>query len=147
LRLEQFTGDEQYRKTAERGFAAFQRILVSSGRAVPKMITALDYYLDRPAQVVIVTPDGGDAGQLLEELRKIFLPNKILGVFEEGEDLVSQQLEFPLVKGKAARDGKATAYVCRNKVCDLPTTDPETFARQLKVIEPLENVTQPLPVR
>jgi hypothetical protein len=38
----------------------------------------------------------------------------------------------PLVEGKFARDGVATAYVCENRICELPTTDPAVFARQIR---------------
>ena len=30
---------------------------------------------------------------------------------------------------RAPQDGRATAYVCRQGACELPTTDPEAFAR------------------
>jgi hypothetical protein len=39
----------------------------------------------------------------------------------------------PPLEGKQAPGGKATAYVCRGKVCDLklPTSDPNVLAAQL----------------
>jgi uncharacterized protein YyaL (SSP411 family) len=37
----------------------------------------------------------------------------------------------PLVGDKVPQHGRATAYVCENRVCALPTSDPEIFARQL----------------
>jgi uncharacterized protein YyaL (SSP411 family) len=36
-----------------------------------------------------------------------------------------------LVKGKTAQDGEVTAYVCKNRVCRYPTSDPKVFAKQL----------------
>ena len=38
----------------------------------------------------------------------------------------------PLLAGKVAQDGKVTAYVCENRVCQRPTTDPEIFAAQIQ---------------
>jgi uncharacterized protein YyaL (SSP411 family) len=38
---------------------------------------------------------------------------------------------LPLLEGRRAVGGQATAYVCRNYACDLPATDPATLARQL----------------
>ena len=38
----------------------------------------------------------------------------------------------PLVEEKIARDGKATAYVCERRICQLPTSDPAVFAKQLR---------------
>jgi uncharacterized protein YyaL (SSP411 family) len=129
LRLEQFTADPAYRKRAEKGLAAFAGLLQGQGGAVPKMLTALDYYLDEPLQLVIVLPPGGDAAPFLEKLRKTFLPNRALSVGEEGSDTALQ--------GKTAKNGKATAYVCRQQVCERPTSDPELFEKQLQRVEPL----------
>ena len=36
------------------------------------------------------------------------------------------------VAHKVASEGKATAYVCRMGVCELPATDPEVFASQIR---------------
>ena len=37
----------------------------------------------------------------------------------------------PILGGKRAIAGDATAYVCEHGVCAYPARDPETFARQL----------------
>jgi len=37
----------------------------------------------------------------------------------------------PLLEGREAVGGKATAYVCRNYACELPVTDRAALARQL----------------
>jgi len=38
---------------------------------------------------------------------------------------------IPLLEGREAVGGKATAYVCRNYACELPVTDRAALARQL----------------
>jgi uncharacterized protein YyaL (SSP411 family) len=40
--------------------------------------------------------------------------------------------EWPLFVGKAARDGRATAYACRGYACDAPTDDPARLAEQVR---------------
>ena len=37
----------------------------------------------------------------------------------------------PLLAGKIAQGGRATAYVCEGRICQLPTTDVATFQSQL----------------
>jgi len=39
---------------------------------------------------------------------------------------------IPLLQGREAVGGKATAYVCRNYACELPVTDRAALARQLE---------------
>jgi len=39
-----------------------------------------------------------------------------------------------LLEGRTARDGRATAYVCRNYACDEPATTPEALVEQLERI-------------
>ena len=100
---------------------------------------SLDFYLDRPKQVVIVTPDArSEAEPLLQALRGVFLPNRVLSVIHEGRAQKQLGKLVPLVKGKTAQQGKATAYVCEQQVCELPTADPTVFVRQLKKLHPLE---------
>jgi len=40
----------------------------------------------------------------------------------------------PLLEGRAAVDGKATAYVCRNYACELPVTERTALAGQLDAL-------------
>jgi len=40
----------------------------------------------------------------------------------------------PLLEGRAAIDGRATAYVCRNYACELPVTDRAALAKQLDAL-------------
>ena len=133
LRLEQFTGERAYRETAEKALAGFSQMLLDHGEAVPKMLTALDFYLDEPLQVVILSPRGVDPALLVKEVRRTFLPNKVLTVVEEGKAFEAQAKELPWIEGKSAMDSKPTAFVCRGRVCDSPTTDPAELRQQLTV--------------
>ena len=65
------------------------------------------------------------------------MPNSVLSVVTEGSDLERQRAVIPLVADKAALRGSATAYVCEQKVCALPTSDPVVLARQLATVTPL----------
>ena len=103
--------------------------------ASSELLLAADYHLDTPKEIVIVTPKSrAEAEPFLARLRTTFLPNRILTVVAEGEDLAAQARLIPLVESKIARGGKATAYVCEKRVCELPTTDPAVFAKQISQV-------------
>ena len=138
VRMHEFTTDDGYRQRGERALRALEGVLTMAPAAAAEALLAVDYYLDTPKEIVIVTPTSRqDAEPLLAQLRATFLPNRILTVVVDGEDLAAQTKLIPLLEGKFARDGQATAYVCENRVCDLPTTDPDVFARQIGTVRPL----------
>ncbi len=143
LRLHEFTTGDDYRKRAERSFRYMADILQSNPVALSEMLLAIDFYFDTPKQIIIVTPSGKkkDAAPLLAVLRSRFVPNRILSVVSEGEELESSARVVPLLGGKEAMDGQVTAYVCENRVCKLPTSDTEEFARQLRLVKTLPEVS------
>jgi hypothetical protein len=133
LRLAELTGDERYRQRAERTLRAFARPLADHPASMAEMLLALDFALDAPPEIVIVAPSSrADAAPFLAELRRRFVPNRVLVVAVEGDDLTHQAARVPLLRDKKALGGQPTAYVCRRRACALPTSDPAVFARQLE---------------
>ena len=139
LRLHEFTTEDRYRRRAAAAFEAFSDVLDQSPVAVSEMLLAVDFHLDTPKEIVIVVPQTREEAEpFLNELRATFLPNRILAVVAEGDELDSHAALIPLVDGKVARDSKPTAYVCENRICDLPTTDPAVFATQIRTMRRLD---------
>ena len=133
LRLHEFTTDDTYRQRAEGTLRAFGTPLAQSPVAMSEMLLAVDFRLDTPKEIIIVTPDARAAAEpFLDELRTTFLPNRILSVVGENDRFNSHAELVPLVEGKFARGGQTTAYVCENRICELPTTDPVVFAQQIR---------------
>jgi len=137
LRLYELTGDDRYRVRAEATLRAFQPRFASDPLALPRMLSGVDFWLDRPKQIVIVTAgSAAEAEPFLARLRETFLPNRVVVVVSEA-DKSALAATVPLVADKVARDGKPTAYVCAQRVCDLPTSDPTVFAQQIARVDPL----------
>ena len=134
LRLHELTTDDHYRERAVRALGAFGATLARSPTALSEMLLALDFHLDRPREIVIVTAgDPAGAEPFLAELRASFVPNRVLVVTAGGKALGDLAKLCPLVEGKKAIGGKATAYVCEHGTCKLPTSDPATFGKQLQL--------------
>ena len=140
LRLAELTGDRSYVERAHLLFAAFaEQLATRPGRAM-ELLLALDFLLDTPKEIVLVHPQDEDAGlgALLEPLRRSFVPNRVVVVAAQGAELEARAARLPLLAGKTAQRGRATAYVCENRVCKAPTSEPAVFARQIAVVRPLE---------
>jgi hypothetical protein len=140
LRLHEITTEDRYRATADGALTALSGSLLLTAVAVPKLLTALDFHLDRAKAIVIVRPldgGGGGADALLEAFARTFVPNRALIVIAAGADQQHLAGLVPLVADKLPRAGRATAYVCENRVCALPTSDPVVLARQLATTTPL----------
>jgi uncharacterized protein len=147
LRLHELTQKPRYLSMAEQGLGAFGVILQRGGASVPKMLGALDYYLDEAKQIVIVKPDlRADNRPMLRVLGSTYVPNRVMLSTTEGVQLDALKSLSPLVDGKVALDGKVTAYVCKKQVCLKPTTDPAEFEKQLREVAAWEGVAmEPLP--
>ena len=138
MRLHEFTTEDRYRQRAERTLQAFSARLSQSPTALSEMLLASDFHFDTPKELVIVTPNSREEAEpLLAKLRSTFLPNRVLTIAAEGDDLADQSRLVPLLEGKVTRGGQATAYVCERRLCKLPTSDPEVFAQQIRKVEPL----------
>ena len=138
LRLHEFTTRDEYRQRAEKAFRAFESVLARAPAALSEMMLALDFFLDTPKEIVIVTPTSRtQAEPFWAKLRGTFLPNRILSVVPQGEPLEQQTALIPLLEGKRAIKGKTTAYVCEQRVCELPTSDPVVFAEQIRKVAAL----------
>jgi hypothetical protein len=143
MRLAELTGDTRYRSAATRGFRAFGRAARVRPTSMPKMLVALDYYLDTPKEIVIVTPEGGgNPRPLLDALARVFVPNRVLVTVGAGAEARSLGGRLPIVADKAAVDDAPTAYVCENRVCKRPTTDPAELAREVGVVSPYPEAGQ-----
>ncbi|MEO1267505.1 MAG: thioredoxin domain-containing protein [Myxococcota bacterium] len=137
-RLTTLTDDDRWRTRADRALAAFASAMRRQPSAMPLMLTALDYALDRPKEIIVVTREAeDDASPLMEVLAQTYVPNRVVVVTTEAKrDALAQQI--PLVEGKVALNGQPTAYVCEQRVCRKPTTDPKMFRRQLHQVDPYQ---------
>ncbi len=132
LRLAQFTDRADWRDKAQKTLSAFAARLQSTPEAVPALASALDFRLAQKKQVLIAgDPTSQDTRELLRQVYTRLLPNKVLLLADGGAGQQQLARWLPFVAGAHRLQGHATAYVCENYVCKLPTTDPETMARLL----------------
>ena len=131
-RLSWFFDNKDWHRMAEQTINAFQAQLSRSPSSLPLMLVALDASESAPRQVIIAgKPDASDTFELLREINNRYQPNEILILADggPGQAYFTQKIEF--FKDVHPIADKATAYVCQNFVCQLPTSDPAVVARLL----------------
>jgi len=132
LRLAQFTGREDWTRGAGKTLRAFGARMEANGESVPAFASALDFQLAHTKQILIAgAPQAEDTRKLLHQVNERFLPNKILLFADGGAGQQRLAQWLPFVAAAHPLGGRATAYVCENYVCKLPTTDPQVVAELL----------------
>ena len=128
LRLAVITGDGDMERRASEALRSVRQLMMTFPTAAGTWLGALDFYLSRPKEVAIIGDrDDAATGSLLAEVYRHYVPNRVLLCAGEGDDGAG----LPLLAERRKIDGKATAYVCENYVCQLPVNDPQAFANLL----------------
>lgn len=116
LLLSRFTGDLKYEGYAGKTLQAFSGLLSQDPANYPQMLIALDFTLGPTDEIVLSgSPKDPEMQSMLHEIFSRFLPNKIVM-------LKDKQVPAAL---------KASAYVCRNHVCQLPVTAAKDLGKLL----------------
>ena len=103
------------------GFRAYQRDFLAAAEAT----------LQEAEAVAQLSKTYADAEPLITEFDRRFLPNDLL-LLSSPQAKADLERLVPFAAGLAARGGKATAFVCIDYACRLPTSDPKVFAAQLE---------------
>jgi uncharacterized protein YyaL (SSP411 family) len=132
LRLAEFTGNAQYAEQAEMLFSSAAEHLTQRPTSVSELLLALDAQHRPTQEIILILPSEGDAGrELIDALRRTYVANRIIAIVREGPEQDAHALRIPLLENKQALRGRATAYVCENRICALPTSDPAVLIEQI----------------
>lgn len=133
LRIAKMLSLDLWRERAEKILTAYSDGLKNNPAAMPQMVIAQDFAIAKVKQIVIAGRKGDAATEkMLTYARRRFLPRSIL-LFADGSDNQQYLAEKLAVFGSMGMiNNTATAYVCQNFVCQLPTTDFPTFVRSLE---------------
>ncbi|HTY77815.1 MAG TPA: thioredoxin domain-containing protein [Candidatus Bathyarchaeia archaeon] len=128
LRLGVYFGEERYEKVALQALRPIADLIPRYPSGFGRYLAALDFHLGPVAEVALVWPEGADAGSLVSATFEGYRPNRLVAGAAAGSPAGAG---LPLLAERPSVDGKATAYVCRRYVCQLPVTDPRALAAQL----------------
>ena len=130
LRLAIVTGEERYEEIALKALRPMADVMQKYPSGFGRYLSALDFHLGPVAEVALVWPAGaeGAAARLAETVFRRYQPNRVVVGAAAG---APGAVGLPLLADRGVVEGRPTAYVCRQYVCQLPVTDPEALARQL----------------
>jgi uncharacterized protein YyaL (SSP411 family) len=133
LLVGRMTGDAELEEKASELGRAFSSNVSRSPYAHTMLMCALDFAVGPSYEVVIVgEADSAETKSMLKALWGNFIPNKVVLFRPAGEESPEVGEVAPFTKSQTAPEGKATAYVCREYNCKLPTAD------IMKMLEPLK---------
>lgn len=134
LRLGRITANPDYEEKAAQIARTFSMNIKRSPSLHTQFMVAMDFWIGPSYEIVIIgNSRAKDTKEMLEALRKHFIPNKvvILKAAKSKSPEIIRIAEF--TKYQTSIDGKATAYVCADYKCKMPTTDVSKMLELLNV--------------
>lgn len=99
------------------------------GYALPEMLSGLLLYENGLDLVAVVGPDSETTKRFVEICRKYYIPGMII-VHVDPQNSRHEYNQRVQEKFKMI-NGKPTVYICHDKVCRMPVTDPEKLEQNL----------------
>jgi hypothetical protein len=127
LRLNRITGRLDYEKTAEQLLELYPGSAASEAISFSFLLAAADFAAGPTFEVVVAgDPAATDTKDMIRALQHAYLPNAVF-VLKDAAIAEIAPYTAPLTMVQ----GRATAYVCQDFSCSLPTNDIRTMCAQL----------------
>ena len=130
--LARMTGETRFEEKTAQLMHALSIEVSRNPSAYTQLMIALDFALGPSSEVVVVgDPQKEDTAKMLQTVRSRFLPGKVVLLRSSVEESPEITDLAKFTKDLHGKGGKATAFVCRNYVCNLPTTDAQAMLELL----------------
>jgi uncharacterized protein YyaL (SSP411 family) len=134
FRLARITANTDFEDKANRIMLAFSKDVESAPSGYTQMMVALGFGIGPSYEIVIVgNPEAEDTKDMLNSLRKHFIPYKVVLLKPAGQETADIIRIAEYTEYHSSFDGKATAYVCLDFACKMPVTDTEEMLKLLNV--------------
>jgi uncharacterized protein YyaL (SSP411 family) len=124
LRLGLMIANPELEEKAVRISRTFSNNISNSPASYTMLLVVLDFALGPVNEIVIAGESNGeDTRSMIRLLRNEFIPNTVV-ILRPTETLRPGIIDIiNYAKDLSGKDNRATAYVCQNYHCELPTTD------------------------
>jgi uncharacterized protein YyaL (SSP411 family) len=126
MRLSLLTGNGEYRQAAEKSTATMSKFMSQYPSGFGQWLNVASFILGEPREIALVGSHK-ELAPLLEVVRDGYRPFQVVAAGSGDEPA-----PLPLLENRPRVDGKGTAYVCRQFLCQAPVTKPQELARQLE---------------
>jgi uncharacterized protein YyaL (SSP411 family) len=131
-RLYRMTGNPDYAKRNDGLIRAFSGEIGQQPMVYPVALCGLDFTFG-PAHEIVISgeKDSEDTRAMIDALRKEFRPNQVI-LLRTPENAGALAKLAPYTETQLSINGKATAYVCRNFTCKVPTNEVATMLESIR---------------
>jgi uncharacterized protein YyaL (SSP411 family) len=129
LRFYSLTENATLVEKSERVFKKYANKLENNPYGFGSYLLVLDFYLQKPKEVVLISPQGATISEYFKSIFNQYVPNKIVVSMRENTEM--PLFTNSLLKGKSLIDGKPTAYICHNFTCSQPIFSFAEFEKYL----------------
>jgi uncharacterized protein YyaL (SSP411 family) len=134
LRLGRLTGRGNLEERGEELLKGWMARVNRYPSAYSQYLIALDYALGTKSEVVLAgEKEDLSTAELLIRLRSRFLPHTLVLLRQPNDQDLAAISD--LAEGKEMIQGKAAAYICRDRTCMQPVTEAEELTRILEGVE------------
>ncbi len=134
LRLAELLDRDAFRQYAEQTMKAFAGSVQRSPHGLDRFLQGVDFYHAARREIVLVGPQADPRTRgLIDAVRRVYDPWRVVLLLDPtSAQAADWQDRVPLLAGKSLVDGSPAAYVCRNRTCRRPVTEPADLVRELQ---------------
>jgi uncharacterized protein YyaL (SSP411 family) len=134
LRLGRLTASPNLEARAAALAGSFAATVAQHPAAYTHLMSAVGFAVGPTIEIVIVgAPGADDTRDLVAAVRGAYLPGSVTLLKAPGASPGLSRVA-PWTDALESVDGRATAYVCRDYHCELPTTDPAALLDRLRPV-------------
>lgn len=133
IKLSRITALTKYEDYAHMISKAFAGDISRMPSVYTQFLCGYDYSTSPSIEILVAGKrDSKDTKEMISAINSCFIPNKIVLFLPADENNNSIYKLAPYTKKYKMLDGKATAFVCRDYECSIPTTDISVMMELLK---------------
>ncbi len=130
LRLGRLTGNTTWEEMAGEMIQLFSNTIQQAPTGFGFALQSVDFATGNSQEIIIAgKKENRDTREMLRALNDHFLPNSVI-LLKDPDDKEIEKL-VPFLSDFDMKNGKTTAYVCKNYSCELPTNDVDEMVELL----------------